>query len=433
MNPCSYAERAKLMIQYLQQIDRQRVVLLALFISLAGFFLSRVLISIGMILLVANAVLHPQFQRNLRAFLSSPLYGSITIVFLIVLISGLYSSDLEYWLARLRTKIPFLVLPLAFAFIRPFSKRMFYIALYAFFGIMVLSTLSVIAIYLGNIEEISKSYKMANVIPTPFHHIRYSIMLAFCIAIGLHCYIKKITLFIKSEPIILLGFSIFLFLFLHLMAVRSGILAAYIVLFVFAIYLMLSSKRYILGGLFLGMLIALPILAYWTMPTLQNKIKYMFYDLQQYYYHDKVENLSDSRRIHSIQMGIKAGWQQPLIGVGYGDMKSQVQKMYQREMPKLPEEDMMIPHNQFVIVFAGTGIIGLGLFLWAILFPVLTNRHYRDPLFLSFNLIVLSSFMTEPVLEVQLGTGFYLLLLLFLLKQPAFGKKDEGKEESPIT
>jgi len=413
----------------LQQIDRQWVVVFALFISLAGFFLSRVLISIGMILLVANAVLHTHFQHNLRAFLSSPLYVSITLVFFIVLLSGLYSSDLQYWLARLRIKIPFLVLPFAFAFIRPFSKRTFYIALYAFFGIMVLSTLSVIAIYVGNVEEIATSYKMANVIPTPFHHIRYSIMLAFCIAIGLHCYIKKIYLFIKSEPMILLGFSIFMFLFLHLMAVRSGILAAYIVLFVFALYLILANKRYALGGMFFGILIALPILAYWTMPTLQNKIKYMSYDLQQYYYYDKVENLSDSKRIHSIQMGIKAGLQQPLIGVGYGDMKSQVQETYKKEMPKFPEEDMMIPHNQFVIVFAGTGIIGLGLFLWAILIPILTNRHYRDPLFLSFNLIVLSSFMTEPVVEVQLGTGFYLLFLLFLLKQPAFGKKDEAKEE----
>lgn len=185
-----------------------------------------------------------------------------------------------------------------------------------------------------------------------------------------------------------------------------------------------------LGGLFFLGLIALPIIAYLTMPTLQNKIKYMFYDLQQYYYHDKVENLSDSKRILSIQMGVKAGMQQPIIGLGYGDIKHHVKKMYQKETPKLPEEDRIIPHNQFVFIFAGTGIVGLLLFLWATLYPILTNRHYREPLFLSFNLIILSSFMTEPVLEVQLGTAFYVLFLLFLLKQPAFNDEQTRSQET---
>lgn len=413
------------MFHSIQQVDRQWVVIFALLVCVAGFFLSRVLISIGMILLVANAVLHPNLTYNLRAFFLSPIYLSTTIIFLIVLISGLYSSDIQYWLARMRVKAPLLLLPFAFAFLKPFNHRKFYITLYIIFGIMVLSSLAVMAIYLGNIQEIANSYKKANVVSTPFHHIRYSLMLAFCIAIGLHCYVNKISLFVKREPLILLAFSFYLFLFLHFMAVRSGMLAAYIVLFVFLIHIIFTMKQYIIGSILFLALLALPVVAYLTLPTLQNKVKYMTYDLQQFYYNDKVENLSDARRIISFKMGVQTGMQQPLLGVGYGDIKYKVKELYKKEMPNLAEEDRMLPHNQFILVFVGAGLIGLILFMVAVFYPLLTNRHYREPLFLSFNLIVLSSFMTEYTLEVQIGTAFYVLFLLFLLKQPAFAEKEE--------
>ncbi len=416
--------KANLMIQHFQQINRQWVVVFAITLSIAGFFFSRVLVSIGMIILVANAVIHPRVLDNLRAFVRSPVYISITVIFFIVLLSGLYSSDLSYWLARLRVKSAFLFLPVAFAFLKPLSKRQFYITLYILFGFVFISAIGVTIYYLANFTELSNAYLEAKVLPTPFNHIRYSLMVAFCIAIGLHCYIRKNHLFKKQEPYVLLIFSFFLFLFLHLLAVRSGLLASYIVLIVYGAYLIVSRKRYGWGAVLILALIALPLIGYWTMPTLQNKIRYTMYSLEQYYKHGKVDNLSDSRRIQSLKVGCQTGMKQPLIGVGYGDIKREVKQLYRENMPNLPADERMLPHNQFVMTFAGTGLIGLFCFLWAVLYPVLTNRHYKEPLFLSFNLIVLSSFMTEATIEVQYGTAFYSLFLLLLLKQPAFGQRD---------
>lgn len=409
------------MIHYFQQINRQTVVWFAVLLSIAGLLFSRFLISMGMIIIVANALLHPKLFDNLRAFVKSPTYVSIALVIVVVFLSGLYSSNLDYWLERLRIKLPFLILPIGFAFVKPFrDRRFFYLLLHIFLLLIFITSIGVIVNYVANLQEITEAYKLAKVIPTPINHIRYSLMIAFAIAIGLHSVIHKIYFYFKWEPLLLFAISVFLLGFLHLLAVRSGILAAYIVIFVYLMYLLVSRRQYLWGAILLILLFAIPITAYQSMPTLQNKIKYMFYDFQQFYYHSKVAGLSDSRRIYSLQLGLKAGMQQPLIGVGYGDIKDEVNRFYQQEYPKAAKDDSLIPHNQFVMFFAGTGFIGLAVFIWVICYIIFVEGRYKEPLFLSLNLIILSSFMTEATIEVQLGTAFYLLFFFYLLKQPAF-------------
>ena len=80
------------------------------------------------------------------------------------------------------------------------------------------------------------------------------------------------------------------------------------------------------------------------------------------------------------------------------------------QYPEVKERKM--PHNQFVYVYAGTGIIGLLGFLFALFYPLLYKKAYREPIFFAFYIIVLASFIVENTIENSLGAGFFAFFLL---------------------
>jgi len=74
----------------------------------------------------------------------------------------------------------------------------------------------------------------------------------------------------------------------------------------------------------------------------------------------------------------------------------------------------LMPHNQFLFVLAGVGILGLSLFLLALLIPLFYRSAYRHPFFLGFYLIFLCAFMVEHTIENAVGVGSFLLFLLLI-------------------
>lgn len=62
-------------------------------------------------------------KENFRQLWKYKAWIMVSILFLIVLISAVWSSDLEYTLERLRIKLPFLVLPFAFASMPKLTKK----------------------------------------------------------------------------------------------------------------------------------------------------------------------------------------------------------------------------------------------------------------------------------------------------------------------
>ena len=71
-----------------------------------------------------------------------------------------------------------------------------------------------------------------------------------------------------------------------------------------------------------------------------------------------------------------------------------------------------MPHNQFISVCAGMGIIGLAVFLLAFFFPLFYKKIKSDALFITLHLIIFASFFTENTIENSVGVGFYVFFLL---------------------
>lgn len=335
----------------------------------------------------------------------------VSVPFLIVLITSIYSSDWDYTLGRLQIKLPFLVLPFAFASMPKLGKKEIYATFYFLLFSMLIASLYVGANYVANFEEINDLIDKGQPMPTPSNHIRFSLTLAFTIIAGIALWWDNFY-FNSPKERYFIGFAtLFLFVFIHVLSVRSGILAAYIALFVVAVQYGFRHKKYLLIG---GMVLALgtiPVTAYYTIPSFQTKINYAKWDVQQYL-EGKGKFYSDSERLLSLEIGWKIAKANPILGVGAGDLKKEVYAVYDSPEFEGIWNRKKMPHNQFLSIWAGAGILGLLLFIIAFFYPLFYKNNYRNPLFLALHAIIFMSFLMENTIENNFGISLYLLFLL---------------------
>lgn len=382
-----------------------------IFIGLVG---SRALASIGMIALVVTGVFSQSFTQTLRNYFSRKEMWILSLFFFIVLISGLYSDNKTEWLVWVRIKLPYLFLPIAMAGLPKLTERTFTIILYAFVLTMFISALFILSNYALHYTQITEAFTRGSAIPMPFSHIRYTLMLAFSFFCAWYLAENKRYLFSPSEKYAQWFFMAFVFVALHILSVRSGLLALYIGLLFIVYRVVIAQRRFMLGVIALAILVSLPVLTYYLVPSFHNKVSYMRYDLDQYRSGQINEN-SDAGRLLSWRVGMEIWQQHKLTGIGAGDIRTETAKVYEQQYPQVPISNRKVPHNQFIWVMATTGFIGLLLFLTAFFLPVFTNGYFKYWLFTLLHLILFSSFFTEDTLEEQVGTAFYLIFLLLFI------------------
>jgi O-antigen ligase len=375
------------------------------------------LLSVCMIALVVGALWDWRASGDrLRAMWKDKAWLALTIPFFLVLFTAPYSTeDPSYLLERLRVKLPFLVLPFVFVGWPPLSQKAYHHLFYVFLCLVSLTSLGVFVNYLLHFDEINALIGQGQSIPTPTNHIRFSLMVAFAVFVGLFLFREGHHVRFGSERWGILGMALFLLGFLHILSVRSGLAVFYLVGVVLLLRYVFLSKKIWMGGLMLIGLVSLPLLAYQMVPSLRQKVSYMLWDLKMHTA-GTGEAYSDSERLRSLIAAKEIIEPHPLLGVGAGDLRYQVRAWYQQNHPDLAHDSQKMPHNQYLSVWAGTGLLGLLLFLWGMLYPLQSKGRYKDPLLLSFQLIMLFSFMVENTIENAVGIALYLLFVLLGMK-----------------
>lgn len=417
---------------FFKHLTRQQLALFLCCLLMVSLVYSPFLLSVSMIGLVIINVfnlkvspkvslsIHPDLKNGFQCFLNDKSFLVITTFFFIVFFSGVFTEDFNYWLERLRLKIPFLVLPFAFASLPTFSRRQ-YRGLFYFLLILLTVTCVGIGInYALNFEEIITNIKRGQPVPTPRNHIRFSLLLALGIIAGVYLSVEKFYWKKEWEHGLIKGMTAFLFIFIHILSVRSGLLVLYLSIVFLTTRYIYSTRRYGVGFGLMLLLSILPMIAYQTIPSFKGKIDYAFWDFKMYQA-GKGQEYSDANRLISLEVGLKIGHANPILGVGAGNLKQAVKKVYSTDYPQAKKQIM--PHNQFLSVYAGMGIVGLFLFLGAFFFPLFYKNNYRQPIFLAFHVIVFFSFMMENTIENAMGIAFYTFFLCLGLNVAKHRKK----------
>jgi O-antigen ligase len=395
---------------------RFKLALLSLLSIIIGMFLSRAMMSIGMILIGLQFFFKEDIADTFKIYFKDKVLFLWSFIFLIYLISVLYTEHLEAFGPRISIKLPLLFMPLGFAALKEMPEKYFHHVLYAFVWLCFFTAITSIGLYIANYEEITENYKYAKVIPNIFNmsHTRLSLMLVTAVFSALHLYRKEYSLFNfrKIEKYFIAFAGIFILGFIHLLSVRSGLLAFYASCLVLVVSNMVLQRKYISGTILLGLIILMPLLAYKIGPTVHNKIDYMITDVGRFLKGEDVNQWSDGNRLLSIKIGIEVGKKSPMVGVGIGDVESEMFAYYSKYYPEIWKELQLTPHNQFVYVFTTCGLIGLLVFIIVAFYPLVVQVTYKSMLFLTVVVSMLTSYLSEATLENQLGVC---LLITFYL------------------
>jgi O-antigen ligase len=350
---------------------------------------------------------------SFRNLFQQPALAALVLLLLVTVVSGLWSADQVYWLERVRVRLPFLVLPWAFANLPVLDQRRLHAVLYWLVGVMVLICLGVLVNYFVHRPEIMQAMYEGRPMPVPRNHIRFSLLVATAVPAGVHLWQQRFVWRYEWERRAIGGAVLFLFGFAHFLAVRSGLVVLYAALFFLGLRWAWQQRRW--SWMLLTPLIAGLMLwgAVQTIPTLHQKWGYALYDWQQYR-QGKGASYSDSERWVSIQAGWLIWQEHVLLGVGAGDLPEAVNTTVAEHFPQY-RATPKLPHNQLLYLLAGTGLLGLLLSLYAFMRPVFAYRG-GQALFWAFQLMVLVSFLVEYTIETAIGVAWYLFFTLWFLR-----------------
>ncbi len=344
------------------------------------------------------------FQRRELALLS--------LLLLVPASSFFWSDDTAYWLRLVQTRLPFLVLPWAFANLPNLSERQWKSVLYLLVWFMVGICIAVGINFLWHFDAVIEGIGRGNPVPVPRSHVRFSLILATAILSSGWLWQQGFWIWRVEERKALAVATVFLFVFLHILSVRSGLFSLYSALFFALVWYVWKSKKWLAGVAVLLGLVAMFWVATETVQSLKMRIAYMKYDWERYTSHDEGHLYSDAVRWISLQSGWSLWQQNPLLGTGAGDLLSETKRNTAEMFPDYAQEPRL-PHNQFIFIMASTGLFGLLLSLVAFFWPIYVGR--KNFLFLAFQVMAFASFLIECTIENAIGVAWFLFYSLLFL------------------
>lgn len=147
----------------------------------------------------------------------------------------------------------------------------------------------------------------------------------------------------------------------------------------------------------------------------------IIWEAQQYFRTGNPSGHSAMQRIEYWKTSLLIIKQNPIFGVGTGDMNLAFEKQYEEMDSPLQPEFRWRSHNQFLSITVGFGLIGLIWFLFSLIYPPIRARRLNDYYYLAFFVILMVSMISEDTLETQAGVTFFAFFTSLFL----FGKKDK--------
>ena len=149
-------------------------------------------------------------------------------------------------------------------------------------------------------------------------------------------------------------------------------------------------------------------------PGIKTRIMKIMVAYGKYEKHKDANGSSVFQRIEFIKASLNIIKDNPMIGVGTGDIANAFEQYYEKTNSKLKKENRLRCHNQYLAITVTFGIIGLLWYLFSLIYPLSTKQN-RNYLYITFLLIILLSMLTEDTLETQIGVTLFAFFNSFLV------------------
>ncbi|MBC6612068.1 O-antigen ligase family protein [Hymenobacter sp. BT507] len=399
---------------YQQGLLSQYLLLLACLAGVAGLLASRALVAISPVVGVVAALTNPTLRAAVPVWLRNQSAWWLASLYALLLCSGLYTSAWAVWRHELYRKLPFLAIPLAFALAVPLRPRQRYWVGVAFtVGITAIGLATAGRYWLspsnGN-EELREATNLQSV--TGIFHIHFGVMLAMACAFGVLLGQNARTLGSRW----LLWISAFISaLILHVLVYRTGLLAFYAMLSCNTLRLLASRRWWKLGVVLLVLLVAAPVAAYYTIPSVSRQIADSQYDIEQFDWKEDINNYSLAKRLAAWHTATAVARNNPWLGVGAADATDEMMMQYSLHSFGLLPINRVMVHNQYLHFLLSGGFLGLALWLLVLLGPLAQPALRRNPYVYNFLLIQGAAMLVDSLLEIQISFNLFVFCYGFLL------------------
>ncbi len=406
----------KPILKFLQWFPNQGFAFVASAVFIIGLLVGRAMMSMGMIALLASALLSLDLKETFQSLLKNKSAVLLTSVFLLFALTFFWSENTSYFFSRLQLMLPFLVMPFAFQSIKWSAKYFDYLFM-LLIAIVVLGSIWSLVQYVTNMEAINASYGLSKSMPTPFSkdHIRFGVAvvvgISFCFQL-----IKK-----NNSKGLWMVVAAFLIVYLHILASKTALLALYLIILFEIVQLILKKKKVFFGLSILLVLVISPVFFFYTSNTFRAKMYYTQYAFKEMMNAKVQTNVSDEGRIVSYQTTLSILRDNWWLGVGLGDGQDEIKQVYIER--GIPTEKILYPHNQFLYVALISGVLGFLYFLFVTLGVVFSSYKKSDWLS-SFLLIFLVPLFVEAFFNTQYGVAIFLFFFLLLERKSSVHAKE---------
>lgn len=393
----------------------QYLLLLACVAAVVGLFASRALVALSPVVGVVAACAQPNLRETLRQWLRMRTVISIGLLYVFLVLSGLYTTEFGVWRHEVYRKLPFLVVPLAFAVAAPLSARQKFGIGLLYVGLATLLAITTLRGYLVDPEEANRMINMGHNVPatTGIFHIHFSLMLALAFFIAL---------LMRSSPIAipatrwgLLGCAIVIFVIMHVLAYRTGLLVLYVMLLFDMVGLVVLQRRFLLGLLTLLIIIGFPLLAYHSLDSVRERVETTIYDIDHYQTEQDINDFSASKRLFAWKTAVLVAREHPVLGVGMADVDNAMLYQYTYYNFGLKPKNWAMTHNQYLEYAVGGGVVGLFLWLQVLFAPFLQPPLRRNPYVIHFLLMMSVANLVDSLLQMQIGFNMFVFFYGFIV------------------
>lgn len=396
------------------------------------------ILPILIILLTANWVINPKnIKLSYKTITNNFTFSTTAILYILYLIGILYSSNLNFGIKVVETKMSLLIFPLIYGSYINFTKeKMHHYLKFFTYGCIIYTLIClsyatyayfkpvyiIINDYSFNLGANYFYYTYLSVFFHPSYTAMYSVFALSIIFIEL----KKGVL--KLNWIVIL--SIFLLtIFVLLLSSKAGWITLFI-LYTYVIVWLISLKKFISILYFtIPLTIAFLVFNVYYSPNVSQRIpkvesiKKALFEKDQNNEVVTTSNDGNATRIFVWKASTELFLQNFLFGTGTGDSKEELLKKYLERGMTTEHQNELNSHNQFLNTAIALGVVGLVILLLSLLFPLylsLTNKNY---IITAFLIIVSFNMLFESMLERQTGVVFYAFFNTLLCSTFVHNKK----------
>ncbi|MEZ4774009.1 MAG: O-antigen ligase family protein [Bacteroidia bacterium] len=385
-----------------------------------GLTASKAVLSFGMVSLLAAGLWNlwqnrQNFSINREKLRSA---GLLAGLFFIAVISGIFTENSDGWLRDVKTKLSILLIPVALVLLPALNGKQKYILGLTFIFVQCLWAIITLSIFWKNYaEEMEKVRQNSNIdVFGSISHIYFGLLLAFACILGIFLILKKRQYLSRKLLFLLILATAVNIVSLHILNSRTAQVSFYAGGLAWLMMEIMTQKRWKEGLSFLLLLVLLPVIAYYTIPSFHTRVQVSIWDYNQY------KNQSGIYKDNSISSRLLAwgeAWdiftENPVVGTGLEDIGPEIERhLIQIGMYTTVPDHIKIPHNLYLKYLSGVGIVGFLYLLWVIFYPLKNAFRRKNTLMVAFTGLIAVAFLFENFPERQIGIVFFCLGYLLI-------------------